>query len=333
MSLVEKNLDEWIDFSQIRSVENVSIIPISIRGNVRHESLARSLDKKKIQILESENVNDLKLEVKKNGMPILIPFLQIVGGGKQDRMITRPIIIPVQVKDTVINIPVNCIEQGRWSYYRYSGNSTSPDFYVHKMVRMSPSLGSLNYRSRQRQTWSSINYHKHKLNMHDLKFSSSSYMEMGEELAGDIASGKQERVKIKKEITEFLKNGNKLIENQCGLALFIDNRLIGIEIYGSPQIWDDQAESVINSFLTELVIRDSKNEQIDNKKIEGEFHKTIKNMALIENKDKSIGVGKLYNTDEKENYSAFYLEDENQMVEFYFATKFVEAEKEIYGEN
>jgi len=124
MVLVEQVLDESIDFSNMKSYENVSVVPILIKEVVRHKSLARSLDEKKVEILESDSVNVLKIKVKENERPILIPFLQIVGGGKQDRMVTQPIIIPEQSRESVITIPVNCIEQGRWSYNRSSGRAS-----------------------------------------------------------------------------------------------------------------------------------------------------------------------------------------------------------------
>jgi hypothetical protein len=332
MVLVEQILDESMDFSNMKSFENVSVVPILLKEVVRHKSLARSLDEKKIEILESDSVNVLKLKVKEKERPILIPFLQIVGGGKQDRMLTQPIIIPEQSKDSIFTIPVNCIEQGRWSYDRSSGRASSMDFYVQKMVRMSPSLGSLNYMSDQGQTWNSISYHKAKLNMYDHKFASSSYMEMGEELADDMESGKQERTKMGKEKIDFLKNSGKIVENQCGLAFFIDNTLIGLEIFGSPELWEDQAEGVVNSFLTELAIRDTQNEQIDNEKVRQSFQQFVNNIKLKENKDKKFGSGKLHQNDFKEDYSALLIEDDAKTVEFYYARKFDEARQETNEE-
>jgi hypothetical protein len=155
-------------------------------------------------------------------------------------------------------------------------------------------------------------------------------MEMGEELAEDMESGKQERTKMEKERIDFLKNSDKIVENQCGLAFFLDNILIGLEIYGSPELWEDQAEGVINSYLTELTIRDTKNDQTDTEKVKQSFQQFLKGIKLKENKEKIFGSGKLHQTDFKEDYSALLLEDDAKAVEFYYARKFEEARKETF---
>ena len=112
------------------------MIPLSLNSNFKAETIVTAQEKEKLQILETESVNNLKLKAKKG--KYFIPFLQIVAGGKQDRMVTRPYIVDISGPEEEVIIPVNCIEQGRWQYSRQStGENTSSKFKALNSLRMS----------------------------------------------------------------------------------------------------------------------------------------------------------------------------------------------------
>ena len=55
-------IKESMDFDNINSVDNLTLVPISLKKGVKHKSLIRALKEEDITILESENVNSLKIK-------------------------------------------------------------------------------------------------------------------------------------------------------------------------------------------------------------------------------------------------------------------------------
>ena len=61
------------------------------------------------------SVSELEV-VNQGSKPIMLPFMQTITGGQQDRTVIEPILVPtVNGVDNPLIIPVRCIESGRWS--------------------------------------------------------------------------------------------------------------------------------------------------------------------------------------------------------------------------
>ena len=136
------NLPELIVGDEI-SINNITLIPLSLKSNFKAETIVNAQEKEDLEILETDSVNNLKLKAKKG--KYFIPFLQVVAGGKQDRMVTRPYIVEISDPEVEVIIPVNCIEQGRWQYSRQStGENTSTKFKAMSGIRMNSTIVSMN---------------------------------------------------------------------------------------------------------------------------------------------------------------------------------------------
>ncbi len=89
------------------------------------ETLDQALNKGTVRVKETSEAGEVPFLSIQNmiDVPILILDGEEVTGGKQDRIVNASIIIP---SNTVIKVPVSCVESGRWHYQQrdfQSGNS------------------------------------------------------------------------------------------------------------------------------------------------------------------------------------------------------------------
>jgi hypothetical protein len=75
-------------------------------------TLEEALEKKKVIVHETQNVNELSIE-NVSGEDVYVQSGDIVKGGQQDRMLAVDLIVPS--KSGKIPIAAFCVEQGRWS--------------------------------------------------------------------------------------------------------------------------------------------------------------------------------------------------------------------------
>ena len=81
-------------------------------GGQHYLTLDEALAQKKVIVRETQEVNNLTVENISN-KPVFLQAGQIVKGGKQDRTLSRDMILSPH--SGRVPLPVNCVEQGRWS--------------------------------------------------------------------------------------------------------------------------------------------------------------------------------------------------------------------------
>ncbi len=322
--LTEKTEDVRMILKFLNSLEigapelatGVALLPLRLKTNPDLKTLAQATEDGSAEVLESESVNILRIATS-SPTPVLIPYLQVVTGGKQDRMITVPIILsPSKGEKEIRDVPVNCVEQGRWTFAR-GGQQTSSKFDIHQKVRMSPSMGFVNVMAEQSTTWGSIAKYRSKRAdfVPEEAASSQSFAEM-EEIAQET---EEEKISVDKETKEILFKAGKAFPDQNGLALFIGNELIGVELYGTPQLWESQQEGVVNSFITELSIHGEIEGVTIEENLEEIFRTSLLQIQL--EKKEPIDAGQIFvsKPGKDRDYSALLIEHEDQLAEFYYA--------------
>ncbi len=196
-------------------------------------------------IQESENAESVEmLEAINTGkIPVLIPYLHQVQGGKQDRTIFEPIIIPIgRQKRNPLKVTARCIEQSRWRYSSSRGESTSARFYSAKS-RMAPQMANVSSKAKDQSTvWSSIGAAASMMGvMHD-EAPTSSYREIQEKTyEKDSKLGEL----LQKVISQVQ------LKDQVGLICFYKGKLVGIESFSSSKLWNQFTEVVVKGFLTD----------------------------------------------------------------------------------
>lgn len=227
----------------------------------------------------------------------------ILKGAKQHRTINTTIIVG---KYREILIPVSCVERGRWSYT--SDEFESSLFFSDIDVRSIKTRSVSNSLRRRRGYHSDQGRVWHEIHKKMGVFNSYS----GTESAEEIYYSKID------EFEEYLKN-YKLLDRQTGLAVFIDNELSGIEIFGVKGILEKVYKKVLGSYIYKAIENKYrlKSSYIDDiSKLEQELLNAFKRVSGL-NKEifKSIGEGFDIRFDEQE-ITGFALEHDNKIVHF-----------------
>lgn len=243
-----------------QTYENMTVIPIIFQDDkfIDFISVKHAEELNLIEIIETESVNQLEV-INKSDKQILIPFGMTVHGGKQDRTIWEPILLPVGEKQKIFNqnsrnqnnkyvIPAKCIEQSRWTYTKGKGFKSSN-------TRIHPNIAfEAISTAGQGAVWQEIQAHRAEMKYAMSVAPTQSYLEM---------------TKISDQNTKNFITSFKNIENQCGIAVFINKEFIGIEFYANPDAWKYMSEDIIKAFAIEAIrfkdkpIKKSSNEYHD----------------------------------------------------------------------
>lgn len=179
------------------------------------------------EVSEGGSVNTLKATNKSN-RPIFIIAGEVIEGAKQNRTIGKDIIIPPLAKG--IEIPVFCVEQGRWNYK--SDKFSNKNRIVTKDVR-----SSANIDSNQSKVWS-------KVAVQNEKFNQSAG-------TGDytvIYSDEKIQKKIK-EIKDYFKNMPEDTEHMVGVIVFIGTENTVLDVFGSRGLFEKKWDALLESYI------------------------------------------------------------------------------------
>ncbi len=224
--------------------KNMTVIPIIVQDDkfIDFISIKEAEELELIEIIETESVGQLEV-INKSDKQILIPFGMTVRGGKQDRTIWEPILLPIGGKQNIVSenpgtvkqkytIPAKCVEQSRWNYTKSRGfKSSSTRLHPNVAFEAISAAG-------QGAVWDEIQSHRTEMNYALSVAPTQSYLEMTKE--------------SEKQTGAFVKHF-KNIENQCGIAVFINGEFIGIEFYANPKLWKSMSIDIFKAFSIEAL--------------------------------------------------------------------------------
>ena len=206
----------------------------------RYTSLKEALEKKKIKITEKESkneyaeVNTLYAENTSQDTLFLMAG-EVIQGGKQDRVIGEDVVIPP--KTTKVKLPVYCVEHGRWTANRSSGNQFNSYFSVSGLsVRK-----AVDVKKDQSEVWKKVEEvnTKNKVNT-----STSAYTALN--TATDY-------VKIEKEYLTALQPKLAAEKDIIGVIVASGDKVIGCEIFATQQLFQKAADNLLRSYIHEAV--------------------------------------------------------------------------------
>ncbi len=244
-----QDLGSYYDFGSAVTLKKFTIFPVFLKELKELPVLGLVEGEKKelawIQESEgSESVQQLEA-VNKSELSVLIPYLHQVEGGKQDRTIFEPILVPVgRNESNPLPIPARCIEQSRWTYSSSRGQTTSAKFKSAN-TRMASQMANVSAKAGDQATvWNAVGVVSEALGFGVAEAPTSSYREV------------QEKAYEKnKDLSElFTKFSSKLKDkNQVGIVCAFGDRILGLEIFGSPQLWSQFRDIVLKGFLADRV--------------------------------------------------------------------------------
>jgi hypothetical protein len=292
--------------------KNMTVIPIIIQDDkfIDFISIKEAEELELIEIVETDTVGQLEV-INNSNKQILIPFGMTVHGGKQDRTVWEPILIPVGGKKSIVSenpgpvkqkytIPAKCVEQSRWSYKKGRGFKSSN-------TRLHPNVAyEAISAAGQGAVWDEIQSHRAEMNYALSVAPTQSYLEMTKE--------------SEKETGKFV-NHFKNVENQCGMAVFINGSFIGIEFYANSEVWKTMSKDILKAFSIEAL----RFKDIPQRKIAEHHEELIKilnrlNFNFSSREGVALGDVVEFNSNDGK-WRGITLVHEKTMVQFYLVSK------------
>jgi len=223
------------------SMQNLTMFPleaeITEKENYLDFSEQVNLGTVKVtEVDESGSVPTLFVENKNKDAVFILDGEHLIGA-KQDRIVNLSILIPALKK---IEIPVSCVEQGRWSY------TTEHFFSEGKMhfnrgrrsrqKSVSESMASRRTRSsNQSEVWNDISDKERLLGAHSRTASMR-----------DMYSSFEE-------ILNLIKEGMRPTPNQVGSLFCINERIIGFDLFNNRDTLNKHLEKLVESMAVDAL--------------------------------------------------------------------------------
>jgi len=310
---VFENPLNFFKLGTLQVYENITVIPIIVQDNkfIEFISIKEAEELELIEIVETDTVNQLEV-INKSDKQVLIPFGMTVHGGKQDRTIWEPILLPVGGKQNVFkdkyevisqkySIPAKCIEQSRWNYTEGRGfKSTSSRLHPNVAFESISAAG-------QGAVWGEIQAHRSEMKYAAGIAPTQSYLEMTKN--------------TEKQTDKIIKNFEN-IRNQCGVAVFINGEFIGIEFYANPKAWKTMSNDILKAFSIEALRFKDNPRKNDISDFQDEFLKLINGLSLEYSTREGVGLGSVVEFTSKDNkWRGITLVHKENLVQFYLVSK------------
>jgi hypothetical protein len=236
----ERDLDAQTMLGEAVTYENLTLVPVLTKAKVDDDReylvLDEAFEKKQLKIKEKddEQVNELTL-TNKSDKALFVMAGEVILGGKQDRIIGKDTLI--QAKQTVV-VPVFCVEHGRWTEEKGSREFRSGKTLAHTKLRM-----KANYEE-QGAVWDEVDK-KNKARKVDN--STKTYRKVAEDKS------------VSKAIESYDKNIGAALakvkdaERMIGFVVAVNGKVVGMETFGSPKLFQKLKPKMLRSYYVEAV--------------------------------------------------------------------------------
>lgn len=230
----------------------VSLFSVSLTSLKEAEALGTAW----IQEREVESVSSLEA-INNNQVGVLIPFLTQVQGGKQDRTVFEPIILPAdRTEKNPLPIPARCLEEGRWGYRDTLGRRASRQFESSPTRVAGQMAHAFMDTKDQGNVWNQVRSVSAIPDMKLYHSRTTSFVSMSRRMH----ESSKEMIGIEDSLS-----GGLDIEGQVGILIAFRGRILGVEFYGASNLWKSYAKESLRGFLFDKFILDSSthNETVD----------------------------------------------------------------------
>lgn len=216
----------------------ISFMPVYIPGDATNDISGGGAD---VTITERDlgEVPTL-LATNTSARPVLLTEGETVNGGRQNRVLNTSVLIPA---DTSLEIPVSCVEQGRWNaghVFERSG------WKAPRRVRRAASVGVVtnaidngHRHSDQAQVWHAVDAELHRFDAHNstANLDAARHQVRARDRAVAVA------------VDELVNAGP--LPGQRGVLVFHGARLVACECFGSTELLRANWEGLIGTHMLE----------------------------------------------------------------------------------
>jgi hypothetical protein len=235
----ETTLDAETAVGPPASYKNLTFYPLVARGPSAAPAgdylvLDEGLKSGKVHVVEKGDaeVNFLTLE-NRSQRPLFVMSGEVVIGGKQDRIIGKDAIIGA---GEVVNVPVYCVEHGRWTEStdgrRFRSAGSMADTKVRKKAA---------YKDSQSEVWKEV---AAKNQTRGIANSTGTYRQVA---AGDGG--------VSKAVEPYAKNLDPALTGPAivGMVVALNGRVVGIEQFASPALFAKLKGKLARSYYVDAV--------------------------------------------------------------------------------
>lgn len=286
---------EDIEFLDPQVHKNMAIIPIKTPINYKFDviTLKKGFEMSLVNVKECEQstVNTLVVE-NSSVTPLLLIDGEEIVGGDQNRIVNGTILIAAKSE---MKIPVNCTEHGRWKYKNEFQHSN----YIADYRTRSSKLRALHSKSNvQEAVWNSIDT-----------------LEMSRNYHSPTQAMSESYDNVKTDLSEFV-SAFDIIKGQTGVAVIIDGKIKGFEIFINSDVYMQYHEKILKSYLINAEINDTvftinadEIKSVVADTLDSEFEQT-KNVGLENRFDLKSDerIGTIYSFEDELIHCSFYLD-------------------------
>jgi len=290
--------------SKVLNIQNngcLTIAEISTEGtdNIVYISGDKAIKQKKLivgEVSESGSVNDLLVR-NLSGKFVFMMDGDILIGAKQNRVLNTSVFI---APESSSKINVSCVESGRWAYRKRS--FTPADYTMDFSMRSKKSIAttrslreSRGHYADQKEIWDAI---ADSHTSHDIHSDTSDYSEIYET--------------SKKDIHKFL-NNFKADNSANGISVFINNKLISMDIFGRKDIYREYFPKLLKGAAQDAVFirRKKKFNEAEVKYKTVDFLDKFDDMKFTTHKGLCEGFERRFETKEVSGFELLY---ENNLI-------------------
>lgn len=214
--------------------QNVTVYPVESKNpqilGSEYATLSEAKKNGWVEIVEKPGQEEVSfLHVRNSGpKPLLLLGGELLLGGKQDRIVAKDTIVPAGKE---IDVPVYCVEQGRWSpvYDKFNVSDTT----VPAKVRERATYGN------QQEVWDGVEHYN------DVAGATSG--------ATSVQGGL-----FKKEVQADVSKGmsavnDPLLDNSkaVGMVCLVNGQILTLELFGDHQLFRSHAPALLRGVLAE----------------------------------------------------------------------------------
>jgi hypothetical protein len=240
MTAINKALHA-VTLGEVQSFENLQITPLlaPMSGTADYLMLAEAQEQGLAvvtEVSESGSVPTLLLQNNADKAVFLLDGEELVGA-KQNRILNLTLLVPAK---TTLEIPVSCVEQGRWSHRTEEFESSERTFFskgrARKAASVSESLRDRGERNtNQSEVWYDIGEKMVNMNVDS---STHAIADAYEHYAGSV--------------DEYVK-AFKTSETQVGACFVINGKICGMELFDASETCTKLMPKLIRSYALDAI--------------------------------------------------------------------------------
>lgn len=306
----KKSQSYFSDSAKFKNIQIFLIKSATANNSKLYVTLEDALDKKLIKVKETDIVNTLELDNLSEKF-IYINAGDIVAGGRQDRAIVNDIIVAPQSKN--LKIDCFCVEQDRW---HFRGNARYQDFTKskHSLSTVEMKL-SAKYDNNQSKVWSDVGSYNESLEKQETIVCLSAPpppQSCEAELADRVYEESKSSLNANLEKTSHQQHINlyytkligqlKCVDSANGIAIFVNGKLISIDVFNNKKLFYSLMKKLIISGITEAIVSEN---QLESQFISLDSIPNINNSFISSNKQNLNKYTQVSCTKTKDNFVVF----------------------------